>query len=35
VVYAIQIIYQISPNDRTVHVAAIRHRSIAYDSDPR
>jgi mRNA-degrading endonuclease RelE of RelBE toxin-antitoxin system len=28
-------IYQLSPNDITVHVAAIRHRSIAYDSDPR
>ena len=30
-----RIIYQLSDNDKTVRVAAIRHRSIAYSSDPR
>lgn len=30
-----RIIYQLSDNDKTVRVATIRHRSIAYGSDPR
>lgn len=30
-----RIIYQLGDNDRTVRVAAIRHRSIAYRTDPR
>lgn len=30
-----RILYQLADDDRTVRVAAIRHRSIAYDSDPR
>jgi mRNA interferase RelE/StbE len=30
-----RIVYQLSSNDRTVRVATIRHRSVAYDSDPR
>lgn len=30
-----RIIYQLSQNDQTVRVATIRHRSIAYRSDPR
>jgi mRNA interferase RelE/StbE len=30
-----RIIYQLSDNDRTVRVATIRHRSVAYSSDPR
>jgi mRNA-degrading endonuclease RelE of RelBE toxin-antitoxin system len=30
-----RIIYQLSDNDKTVRVAAIRHRSVAYGSDPR
>ncbi len=30
-----RIIYQLADNDRTVRVAAIRHRSIAYRTDPR
>jgi len=30
-----RIIYQLADNDRTVRVAAIRHRSIAYRSGPR
>jgi mRNA interferase RelE/StbE len=30
-----RIIYQLSDNDKTVRVAAIRHRSVVYDSDPR
>lgn len=32
---AYRIIYQLTDDDRTVRVAAIRHRSIAYGSDPR
>jgi len=32
---AYRIIYQLAENEHTVHVAAIRHRSIAYDTDPR
>jgi mRNA interferase RelE/StbE len=32
---AYRIIYQLSETDRTVRVAAIRHRSIAYRTDPR
>jgi mRNA interferase RelE/StbE len=30
-----RILYQVTENGRTVRVAAIRHRSIAYRSDPR
>ena len=30
-----RIVYQLTDNDRTVRVAAIRHRGIAYRSDPR
>jgi mRNA interferase RelE/StbE len=30
-----RIIYQLSDNGRTVRVATIRHRSVAYGSDPR
>ncbi len=30
-----RIIYQLGDNDRIVRVAAIRHRSIAYRTDPR
>jgi mRNA interferase RelE/StbE len=30
-----RIIYQLADNERTVRVAAIRHRSIAYRTDPR
>ena len=30
-----RIIYQRSDNDKTVRVATIRHRSVAYASDPR
>lgn len=30
-----RIIYQLADNDGTVRVATIRHRSIAYGSDPR
>ncbi len=30
-----RILYQLTNNNRTVRVAAIRHRSIAYRSDPR
>lgn len=30
-----RIIYQLANNDQTVRVAAIRHRSIAYRTDPR
>ncbi len=32
---AYRIIYQLTDGDQTVRVAAIRHRSIAYRSDPR
>lgn len=32
---AYRIIYQVTDDDRMVRVAAIRHRSIAYRSDPR
>lgn len=32
---AYRIIYQLYDADRTVHVAAIRHRSVAYRGDPR
>jgi mRNA interferase RelE/StbE len=32
---AYRIIYQLTDNDRIVRVAAIRHRSVAYRSDPR
>lgn len=30
-----RILYQLTDDDRTVRVAAIRHRSIAYGGDPR
>lgn len=30
-----RIIYHLADNDRTVRVAAIRHRSIAYGRNPR
>jgi mRNA-degrading endonuclease RelE of RelBE toxin-antitoxin system len=30
-----RIIYQLTEDERTVRVAAVRHRSVAYDSDPR
>ena len=30
-----RIIYQLADDDQTVRVAAIRHRSIAYRTDPR
>jgi len=30
-----RIIYQLADNDRILRVAAIRHRSIAYRTDPR
>jgi mRNA interferase RelE/StbE len=30
-----RIVYQLSDNDKTVRVATIRHRSIAYSSDQR
>jgi len=30
-----RIVYQLTDADQTVRVAAIRHRSIAYSSDPR
>jgi len=32
---AYRIIYTLSEDDQTVRVVAIRHRSIAYRSDPR
>jgi mRNA interferase RelE/StbE len=32
---AYRIIYQLSENEQTVRVVAIRHRSIAYRTDPR
>lgn len=30
-----RIIYQLTDAEKTVRIAAIRHRSIAYDTDPR
>lgn len=30
-----RVVYQLTESDRTVHVAAIRHRTIAYRTDPR
>jgi mRNA interferase RelE/StbE len=30
-----RVIYQVTDDARTVRVAAIRHRSVAYGSDPR
>lgn len=30
-----RIIYQLAEDEKTVRVAAIRHRSVACDSDPR
>lgn len=30
-----RIIYQLSDNDKTLRVATIRHRSIAYGTNPR
>lgn len=32
---AYRIFYQLTEGDRTIRVAAIRHRSIAYGVDPR
>lgn len=32
---AYRIIYQFAENDQTLRVVAIRHRSIAYRTDPR
>ena len=32
---AYRIIYQLADKDQTVRVAAIRHRSVAYRTDPR
>jgi mRNA-degrading endonuclease RelE of RelBE toxin-antitoxin system len=32
---AYRILYQLTDGGKTVRVAAIRHRSISYDSDPR
>jgi len=32
---AYRIIYQLADDEKTVRVAAIRHRSTAYGSDPR
>ena len=32
---AFRVIYQLADDDRTVRVAAIRHRSVAYLRDPR
>lgn len=32
---AYRIVYHLADDDRTVRVAAIRHRSIAYRTDPR
>jgi mRNA interferase RelE/StbE len=32
---AYRIIYQLADDERTVRVAAIRHRAVAYESDPR
>jgi mRNA interferase RelE/StbE len=32
---AYRIIYQLADNGRTVRVATIRHRSVAYRADPR
>lgn len=30
-----RILYQLTDGGKTVRVAAIRHRSVSYDSDPR
>ncbi len=30
-----RIVYQVTDGDRTVRIAAIRHRSMAYRADPR
>lgn len=32
---AYRIIYQLTDQEKTVRVAAIRHRAVAYKSDPR
>jgi len=32
---AYRILYQLTDGERTVRVAAIRHRGVAYQSDPR
>ncbi len=32
---AYRVIYQITDSDKTVRVATVRHRSIAYRTDPR
>ncbi len=30
-----RVVYQLTDDEQTVRVAAIRHRSVAYESDPR
>ncbi|MGI8726898.1 MAG: type II toxin-antitoxin system RelE family toxin [Solirubrobacterales bacterium] len=30
-----RVIYELRDGDKTVRVLAVRHRSVAYDSDPR
>ncbi|MGI8623497.1 MAG: type II toxin-antitoxin system RelE family toxin [Solirubrobacteraceae bacterium] len=32
---AYRIVYQLGDGEQTVRVAAVRHRSVAYPSDPR
>lgn len=32
---AYRILYQLTDGGKTVRVAAVRHRSVSYDSDPR
>jgi mRNA interferase RelE/StbE len=32
---AYRILYQLTDDDQTIRVAAIRHRSVAYGADPR
>jgi mRNA interferase RelE/StbE len=32
---AYRIVYQLADSDQTVRIVAIRHRSVAYRSDPR
>lgn len=32
---AYRVIYQLADDEQTVRVAAIRHRSVAYETDPR
>jgi len=30
-----RVIYQLTEDEKTVRVAAVRHRSVAYETDPR